>query len=97
MTGLGTATMSVWHPPSGEAIANGGSHDSTGLVSHIATDHHGIVDVAGVHGRVVSADVAVTQQSGPALVQFVAVRILVIDQFPDVARPASHDGPPFHC
>ena len=89
MTGLGTATMSVWQP-SGDEIASGATMippASLRMSRRMMTVSSRLADV---HRRVVAADVAVAEQTGPATVQLVAVRVGVVGQLSDVAQLVAH-------
>ena len=53
-------------------------------VAHVAPERDGVVHRTGVHGAVVAPDVAVAQQTRPALLELRRVRLRVVLQLADV-------------
>src|SRR6516162_7679161 len=93
MTGLGTATMSVWQPSGDDGQRR--HHQSACLVAHVAADGNGVIRLAEVHGRMLAADVAVAEQTCPASEKLVAVSRGIVGQFPDVTKLVAQFRPPF--
>ena len=66
-------------------INKAAAEETAGLIAHVAADGDGVVALAEVHRPVVAADVAVAEQTRPAPVQLVAVRVGIVHQLADVA------------